>query len=648
MPGARGALTEEIPEYAGRRRRFPVGAEVIDRRIDFRIWAPSHKGVEVVIEQPRPEAIPMTAEEQGYFSAIVRHPGQRVLYRFRLNNKEALLPDPAARFQPEGPHGPSEVIDPTSFAWTDQNWRGPALLGQIIYEMHIGTFTPEGTWLAAARQLPELAANGIGLLEMMPIADFPGQFGWSYDGVDLFAPTRLYGRPDDLRHFIDAAHELGIGVILDVVYNHFGPDGNYLLEFSPTYFTDRYQCEWGNAINFDGPESRPVRGFFIANAGYWIEEFHFDGFRLDATQQIFDASKPGIIAEITERARRSAGERSILVMAENEPQRAELLLPSERGGAGLDALWNDDFHHALMVALTGKKEAYYSDYHGSPQEIVSTARHGFLYQGQWSRWQNHPRGTPSFEVEHAHFVCYLQNHDQVANSTWGHRLGQITSPGKHRAATALLLLGPWTPMLFQGQEFAASTPFLFFADHKPETAAAIAKGRVQFLRQFASLATEGIERYLADPGKEDTFLRSKLDFRERETNWRFVSMFQELVTLRKEDAVFSWQGEGGVDGAVLAQAAFVLRFFGEDTDRLLLVNFGPDLFSAPAPEPLLAPPRLQEWKMIFSTDDPHFGGGGTPEVRLDQGWRLPAEAALVFASEPLEATDDRAGSPDSA
>jgi maltooligosyltrehalose trehalohydrolase len=335
-------------------------------------------------------------------------------------------------------------------------------------------------------------------------------------------------------------------------------------------------------------------------------------------------------------------------MAENEPQRAELLASGERGGAGLDALWNDDFHHTLMVALTGKKEAYYSDYHGSPQEILSAARHGFIYQGQRSRWQNNPRGSPSFEIEHAHFVCYLQNHDQVANSTWGHRLGQITSPGKHRAATALLLLGPWTPMIFQGQEFAASTPFLYFADHKPELAEAIAKGRVQFLRQFPSLATEGMERHLAEPGKEDTFLKSKLDFRERETNWRFGNMFQELVTLRKDDVVFSWRGQGGVDGAVLSEEAFVLRFFGDGTDRLLLVNFGPDLLFAPAPEPLLAPPRQQDWEMIFSTDDPQYGGTGTSEVRLDQGWRIPAEAALAFASRPLGATDGRAGSQDSA
>jgi len=616
-----------------------VGAEVHEDRIDFRLWAPGRKKVELVLERPEPQALPMSAEQGGYFSVIVPDPGQPVLYRFRLADEEALLPDPASRFQPEGPHGPSEVIDPTRFPWTDQSWRGPALLGQIIYEMHIGTFTPEGNWRCAARELPELAATGVGLIEMMPIADFPGGFGWGYDGVDLFAPTRLYGRPDDLRRFIDAAHRLGIGVILDVVYNHLGPDGNYLTAFSPTYLTDRYRCDWGDAINFDGPGSLPVREFFLANACYWIEEFHFDGLRLDATQQIFDETKPGIIAEIAENARRSAGDRSILVIAENEPQRTELLVPPARGGAGLEALWNDDFHHTMIVTLTGKKEAYYSDYRGSPQEILSAARHGFIYQGQPSRWQNNPRGTPSFEIEHAHFICYMENHDQVANSAWGHRLGQLTSPGKHRAATALLLLGPWTPMIFQGQEFAASTPFLYFADHKPEIGAAVARGRRDFLSQFSSLATDAMERYLADPGDEDVFLRSKLDLREREAHFRFCDMFKELVTLRKDDAVFSLQGQGGIEGAVLSDSAFVLRLFGDGTDRLVLVNFGPELVFAPVPEPLLAPPRQQDWEMIFSSEDPQYGGAGTAAVLLNEGWRIPAEAALVFASRPRGAQD---------
>jgi maltooligosyltrehalose trehalohydrolase len=528
MPRVRETPTPKVPDCTHRGRRLPVGAEVIEGGIDFRVWAPRGEKVELFIEKPESHFVPMSAEDGGYFSAMVPDPGAPVLYRFRVTGEESLLPDPASRFQPQGPHGSSEVIDPRRFAWTDQDWPGVSLEGRVIYELHVGTFTPEGNWRSAAQQLAELAAAEIGIVEMMPVAEFPGRFGWGYDGVDLFAPTHLYGRPDDLRHFVDEAHRQGLGVILDVVYNHLGPDGNCLKAYSQAYFTDRYQCEWGEALNFDGADARPVRDFFIANACYWIEEFHFDGFRLDVTQQIFDNSQPTIVAEIAENARRAAGRRKIVIMAENEPQRTELLRPVEQGGGGLDALWNDDFHHTMLVALTGKKEAYYSDYGGSPQEIVSAARHGFLYQGQRSRWQNHPRGTPSLGIEHARFVCYLENHDQVANSAWGSRLGQITSPGKHRAAMALLLLGPWTPLVFQGQEFSASTPFCYFADHKPQIAQATAAGRREFLSQFPSLAREPMRQLLAAPGREETFKKCRLDFRERQTNSRFYRMFQDV------------------------------------------------------------------------------------------------------------------------
>ncbi|MGE5294880.1 MAG: alpha-amylase family glycosyl hydrolase, partial [Solirubrobacterales bacterium] len=524
-----------------------------------------------------------------------------------------------------------EVIDPGRFAWTDADWPGLGLEGRIIYEMHIGTFTPEGTWQAAAEQLPDLVDAGIDLIEMMPIAEFPGQFGWGYDGVDLFAPTRLYGRPDDLRAFIDAAHGLGLGVILDVVYNHFGPDGNYLKTFSRNYFTDRYNCEWGDAINFDGPDAGPVREFFIANACYWIDEFHFDGFRFDATQQIFDASRPGIIAEVVANARRTAGRRRVVMIAENEPQRAELLDPIGQGGSGLDGLWNDDFHHTMRVAITGRREAYFSDYRGSPQEIISAVRHGFLYQGQRSRWQNKPRGTPSFDIERSHLIGYIENHDQIANSAWGSRLIGMVAPGRYRAAMTLLMLGPWTPLIFQGQEFGASTPFLYFADHKPEIARFITKGRKEFLSQFPSIA-DGVLEFLAEPGREGTFAQSRRLSRERRENFRFYSFFKDLVALRRNDEVFSLYGKGRIEGAVLSDRAFALRFFGRERDRLLIVNFGPDLHLTSVPEPLLAPPRLHDWRLILSTEDPHYGGSGIARIQLDDGWRIPTESATVLAS----------------
>ena len=321
----------------------------------------------------------------------------------------------------------------------------------------------------------------------MPVADFPGRFGWGYDGVNLFAPTRLYGRPDDFRQFVDQAHANGLAVILDVVYNHIGPDGNYLAAFSDAYFTDRYLNEWGEAINFDGPDAGPSREFFIANAGYWIDEYHLDGLRLDATQQMFDSSPTHILTEIGQRVREMARGRATIISSENEPQETKIVRPVEQGGYGLDALWNDDFHHSAMVALTGRNEAYYTDYHGTPQELISAVKYGYLYQGQHYSWQKQRRGTPALDLAPSVFVSFIQNHDQVANTARGERVHTQTSPGRYRAMTALMLLAPATPMLFQGQEIAASAPFLYFCDHDPELASMVKAGRTEFLRQFPSI-----------------------------------------------------------------------------------------------------------------------------------------------------------------
>ncbi|HSF42920.1 MAG TPA: alpha-amylase family glycosyl hydrolase, partial [Thermoanaerobaculia bacterium] len=314
--------------------------------VHFRVWAPRRRKVEVVFEGG--PGLELSAEGGGYFSGLAPEAGAGALYRYRLDDGDA-FPDPASRFQPQGPHGPSQVIDPSTFAWTDRGWPGITREGQVLYEMHVGTFTPEGTWEAASRELPELAELGITVLELMPVAEFPGEFGWGYDGVDLFAPYHLYGEPDDFRRFVDRAHAAGLGVILDVVYNHLGPDGNYLKQFSEGYFTDRYKNDWGEAINFDGEGSGAVREFFLANAGYWIAELHLDGLRLDATQDVKDASKDHILAAIARRAREAAGERPIYLVAENEPQETRLVRPPEEGGYGIDALWNDDYHHSAMV-----------------------------------------------------------------------------------------------------------------------------------------------------------------------------------------------------------------------------------------------------------------------------------------------------------
>lgn len=575
-------------------------------------------------------SVPLAPAEHGYFGGFTPEARAGMRYRYALPGGE--FPDPASRFQPEGPHGPSQIIDSAAFPWTDGDWPGVRPSGQVLYEMHVGTFTEEGTWRSARRELKHLAKLGITSVEVMPVNDFPGSHGWGYDGVNLFAPTRLYGTPDDFRAFVDQAHALNLGVILDVVYNHFGPDGNYLRPFSPHYVSDRYENEWGEAINFDGVNSGPVREFFLQNAEYWIAEFHLDGLRLDATHQIFDSSSTSILTEIGRRARAAAGSRPVYLVAETETQDSRLVRMEGAGGNGLDAVWNDDFHHSSLVALTGKNEAYYTDYQGTPQEFISLAKWGFLYQGQRYVWQDKRRGTPCLDLPPSRFVTFIQNHDQIANSLYGKRIHLLTSDGRVRAITAGLLLGPGTPMLFQGQEFAASTPFLYFVDHRPELAALVAKGRAEFLRQFPSISSAPeIARLIPNPELRETFLSCKLLAEEREQNSRVVALHEDLIQLRKRTPQILQAARGTFDGAVLGPSAFLLRYFGAaQDDRLLLVNLGSSLHLEVAPEPLLAPVNGQPWQVIWTSEDPRYGGAGMPPLESADNWRVPAEAAVLL------------------
>lgn len=615
------------------KRRLPIGAEIVPEGVHFRLWAPAADQVDLVLEASSPSVFPLAKEKEGgYFSGLITQAQEGSLYRFRLNQQPALYPDPASRYQPQGPHGPSQVINPTSFLWTDHAWKGVQLEGRVVYEMHIGTFTQQGTWSSAKRELLELADLGISIIEMMPINEFVGQFGWGYDGVNLFAPTHLYGHPNELRDFIDHAHALDIAVILDVVYNHFGPDGNYLPCFSPHYMTDRYATEWGDTINFDGPESEYVREFFITNANYWIEEFHFDGLRIDATQDFYDSSPLHILAEITTKVREAAPHRRTYLVAENESQETEHVHPIKEKGYGLDALWNDDFHHTALVRLTGHHDGYYADYMGSPQEFISAIKYGYLYQGQWYSWQQKKRGTTSLHLPPQAFINFIQNHDQIANSAHGLRIHLLTDPGNYRAMTALLLLAPGTPMLFQGQEFAASTPFYYFADHRPEIAELIFQGRRDFFKQFSSIAVPEIQANLPPPSALDTFLKSKLNFLDRELHPKEYALHRDLLRLRRNDLIFNRPCLGGIDGAVLNPDAFVIRYFGNNQDdtRLLMINFGIDYRLSPAPEPLLAEPRGTDWEILWSSEDIRYGGGGTPPLNTNQYWSLPGHAAMVL------------------
>jgi maltooligosyltrehalose trehalohydrolase len=548
-----------------------------------------------------------------------------------VDDDTRLYPDPASRFQPDGPHGTSQVVSADAFEWRDSDFR-QAQDARVIYELHVGTFTPEGTFRAAAAQCAELADLGVTTLEIMPVNGFPGKFGWGYDGVNLWAPSQLYGTPDDLRFLVATAHSHGMSVILDVVYNHFGPDGNYLRAFADDYFTDARACDWGEAINFDGPRSAPVREFFCENARYWIEAFHFDGLRLDATQAIFDDSERHVLADIVSAAQRGGEHlgKSVWIVAENEPQDTRLARPQSAGGYGVSALWNDDFHHSARVALTGRHEYYYQDYRGTAQELLSALRWGYLFQGQHSLSQRKQRGTSALDLDGSHFVTYLQNHDQIANSSTGARIDRLTSPGELRALTALFLLAPPTPMLFQGQEFASSAPFLFFIDHHDELAQIIHRERHKFLAQFPAAASAEVQSHLAEATSPATFERCKLDFSERKKHAHVYQLHRDLLALRRSDPAIQQRRTDRMHGAVLAERALVLRILCEQGDRLILANLGPDLELLSPAEPLLAPAGLSPWVVEWASEALRYGGQGYGPIYQDGTFRIPARSCFLL------------------
>jgi maltooligosyltrehalose trehalohydrolase len=619
-------------------RRYAAGAETQpDGSTHFRVWAPQPRQIKLRIEASGGAYdVALEEEAEGYHSVLAEGAGPGTRYRYALDGD--VLPDPASRYQPDGPFGPSEVVDPATYHWEHSLADGVHLAGQVMYELHVGTFSPGGTWRSAIEKLPLLADSGITTLEVMPVSDFPGLFGWGYDGVFPYAPAHQYGRPDDFRAFVDAAHGNGLAVMLDVVYNHLGPDGCVFGRYANAYYSSAYSNEWGDALNFDGPDARPVRDYFASNAAYWIDEFRLDGLRLDATQTIHDRSRRHIIAEIACRARSAARGRPIVLAAESETQTVRLVKPIDAGGDGLDALWNDDFHHSAIVAITGKREAYFSDHHGTPQELISAAKRGYLFQGQRYAWQMQRRGTRTDGVPAPAFITYLENHDQVANVGDGSRVRFYTAPGRYRAITALLLLMPGTPLLFQGQEFGASSPFLYFADHNPELAKAVRKGRTEFMTQFPSLTSDAAQSNLPAPNDRRTFERCILKWEERAANRHFVALHRDLLALRRGDAAFRAQDAAAIDGAVLGAEQFVLRFAASrpEDERLLCVNLGADLDRGSFAEPLVAPPDGHAWDVRWSSDDPAYGGFGTPQVVTETGWRVPGHAAVVLRAVPAK------------
>ena len=595
-----------------------------DGRLTLTVWAPDHTAVNAVVDGV---PLPMRADGDGYWIATAATAAHGTRYGFRLSGAALVLPDPASRWQPDGVDGLSAVWAPGAFAWRDADWRGLTLEGLVLYELHVGTFTTDGTWQAAARELPRLRDLGVTAVQVMPINTFPGAFGWGYDGVFWCAPVAIYGTPDDLRAFVDEAHALGLGVILDVVFNHLGPHGNVLPRYSRHYVSEGPAGEWGDALAFGSPHGHGLRALALTAARQWIHGYHADGLRLDAVHAIVDGSDDHIAAAIVREARAAAAPRSIVVLAEHEPQHARLVRAPEAGGFGVDAIYHEDLHHSLRVALSGIREAYLSDYRGTAREWLAAAQHGFLYQGQHYAWQRAGRGAPALDVPVRHTVGFLENHDQVANIS-GTRLVTQCSPAWWRAATALLLLGPWTPLLFQGQEWASRAPFHYFCDHHRSLQEAVKEGRRGFLSQFSRYARAARAVGTHDIGR-DAFEASRLDPPDDLTTVPAWRLHRDLLAWRQQ--IRPWRRL--VHGSTRDDRVLLLRLAGSGgPEALLAVNLDADV-DLTAADPLVAPPEGARWLDAWCSDDEAYGGHGrvtsTPGTLMTTG-----HAATLFVAEP--------------
>src|SRR5581483_54329 len=510
-----------------------MGANLVPGGTAFRVWAPEAAGMELQLRlnDGCDRRLAMSSLSDGTWHLIVPGVGAGALYKFAPNGAEA-YPDPYSRFQPNGVHGPSMVIDTSAFEWHDAGWHGIDRERLVVYEAHVGTVTPEGTFDGLVAQLDDLRDLGVTAVELMPVAQCSGGRNWGYDGVDLFAPSWSYGGPAGLQRLIDAAHQRGLGVILDVVYNHFGPEGNYLRAFSRQYFTDHYQTPWGDAVNYDGQGSAWVRKLAIDNALSWVHDFHVDGLRLDATFAIHDRSPRHLLQELSYAVRQSLPpDRPVVLIAETSENDARYFKPAAEGGFEFDLVWADDFHHAVHTHLTADRHGYFADYQGTAEEIARTIGQGFLYEGQTSSLTGEPRGTAARRWPAWRFLYCLQNHDQVGNRALGERLNQLVDLASYRAVSVLLLALPYSVLLFMGQELASSAPFLYFTDHEPDLGQLVTAGR---RAEFASDPAFGPAEQVPDPQAQSTFDRSKLDpqQRRREPGSQVRQLYQELLALR--------------------------------------------------------------------------------------------------------------------
>jgi maltooligosyltrehalose trehalohydrolase len=589
-----------------------------DNRCQFQVWAPFAQKVDVHITVPQEQLLPLEKDAGGYHGAVVEDVEPGSLYLYQLDNQKE-CPDPASRFQPQGVHGPSQVMD-SHFPWEDGHWFGIPLQDYIIYELHVGTFTPEGTFDAVIPYLEELKELGITAVEIMPVAQFPGSRNWGYDGVYPFAVQDSYGGPDGLKRLVNACHQKGLAFILDVVYNHLGPEGNHLGDFGP-YFTDRYQTQWGQALNFDGPYSDEVRRFFIENSLYWLTEFHVDTLRLDALHSIPDMSSWPFLAELTTSVQewRERVNRRAYLIGESVANDARLIRPQELRGYGIDAQWNDDFHHSLHSLLTGEKTGYYQDF-GQLNHLAKAFREGFVYSGEYSPYHKRRHGTSSRDIPVHRFVVFSQNHDQVGNRTRGKRLSQLVSFEELKLAAGVVLLSPFIPLLFMGEEYAETVPFPYFVSHSdPALIEAVRQGRQE---EFASFQWQGKP---PDPQDKATFLRAKLNHNLRDEGHHRVLLefYKELIRLRRETPALAHLNKDTLEvlGYEKDKLLFIRRW-SEDSEVTMAFNFSDAQASVALPIP------TGHWRKRLDSADKQWQGKGSavPKQLSSEG-----EVTLTFA-----------------
>jgi maltooligosyltrehalose trehalohydrolase len=605
--------------------KMTLGANMVEEGVNFAVWAPYHDSARVVISDDHGErTLEMSVDRRGVWSVTDPHANAGSRYAF-LPGDEPETPDFYSRRQPDGVHARSEVVDPSSFTWSDQQWRGTPADEAIIYEVHVGTYTPEGNWSALVEQLPELQQLGVTVLEILPVSECPGDRNWGYDGVYHFAPASYYGEPDDMRRFVDAAHQHGFSVILDVVYNHFGPEGNYTSRFSPYYLSDTHTTDWGPALNWDGEHSEMVRQWAIDNICYWINEFHVDGFRLDATHAMVDDSPTHIIQEIAERARAVASsptsdvDRTLLFYAEDGRHDIRRARSTDRGGEGMDGTWADDFHHEMRVHLTNDHEMWLKYYGGTMVTIAETINCGF---GPTTLEKGAEYAVTSSDPGYAFVVC-LQNHDQVGNRPFGERLHHVINEDRYKVSSTLLLFSPLTPLLFMGQEFAASTPFSFFTDMPEALGQLVTEGRRREFREFGAFGDETLRDSIPDPQDRLTFERSKLRLHERELHGDMYSLYRDLIAMRKSEAELRGGDRSRSEAAALGAELLSVRRWSDDHQLLLLANFGPETSTL-----------LEDgWTIELTTQDERYGGHGEPMMWASGTATIPARTALILRRE---------------